>query len=114
MNNVNHTSVLPFANCTDSNIIEDFMSSKDRIIKLMEDNRLHLFLKEKCMNLFENNAYDQCKYVDEEAVLKAITTTQMTLNIFTLNIRSLPKHKGELVCLLHSLNNCFDVIILLK
>ena len=36
------------------------------------------------------------------------------LNIFTLNIRSLPKHGGELYVYLESLHRNFDVIILIE
>ena len=53
-----------------------------------------------------------CQYYDEEQFISKNRNGDEFLNILTLNIRSLPKHGGELYVYLESLNTNFDVIIL--
>ena len=53
-----------------------------------------------------------CQYYGEEQFISTNRNGDEFLNIFTLNIRSLPKHGGELYVYIESLNTNFDVIIL--
>ena len=53
-----------------------------------------------------------CQYFDEDEFIKKNRKSDECLNIFALNIRSLPKHGGELLYFLKDLNTKFDVIVL--
>ena len=53
-----------------------------------------------------------CQYHVEEQFISKNRNGNEFLNIFTLNIRSLPKHGDGLYVYLESLNTNFDIIIL--
>ena len=55
-----------------------------------------------------------CQYFDEDEFTRKNRASGECLNIFSLNIRSLPKHGGELLHFLKCLNARFGVIILTK
>ena len=64
------------------------------------------------MNKLKNQEIQECKYYDIEDFTKLNLNNREHLNIFSLNISSLPKHRGELVCFINSLETEFDIIIL--
>ena len=106
-------SHLPFVNITNYDIENEFSSAKFRITQLMNDHRLDKFLDEHYLsNLFDPNAKTLCKYYDEDSYGDLKRDAPSHLNIFCLNIRSLPRHAGELVVFLELLQTNFDVIVL--
>ena len=54
----------------------------------------------------------KCKHYDVEDFVSLNIKEKDSLNIFSLNIRSLPRHAGELVVFLKSLDTEFDIIVL--
>ena len=82
-------------------IENEFSSAKFRITQLMNDHRLDKFLDEHYLsNLFDPTAKTLCNYYDEDSYGDLKRDTPSYLNIFCLNIRSLPRHAGELVVFL--------------
>ena len=53
-----------------------------------------------------------CDYYDEDGFNSKQNSIKTHLNIFSMNIRSLPKHGGELLTLINMLNTKFHVIVL--
>ena len=79
----------------------------------MNDHRLENFLKENyLMELFNPFDLNVCKYFDEDEYNRLRRSSKYHLNVFSVNIRSLPKHAGDLVVFLKLLEMEFDVIIL--
>ena len=106
-------SELPFHSLVDYDIDVEFCSSKKRIQKLMEDNGLSGFLKE---NNFTDSLHleqdSSCAYHDEESFSQLQISDRNKLNVFSLNIRSLPRHGGELLNYLNILDAQFQIIVL--
>ena len=105
-------SHLPFVNTTNHDIENEFSSAKFWFTQLMIDHRLDKFLDEHYLSsLFDPNAKTLSNYYDEDSYgdLKRVTPH---LNKFCLNIRSLPRHAGELVVFLKLLQTNFDVIVM--
>ena len=104
---------LPFSNVTSYDIEIDFMSAKKRIQGLMEENCFSNAIKEnKFLNSMHDNGDIQCHYYDSQEFISLNLNKPENLNVFLLNISSLPKHAGELVCFLNSLETSFNVIVL--
>ena len=104
---------MPFYNLVDYDIELIFESQKQRIRKLMNDHRLTDFIKEQALSDVLNiDHYTSCEYYDDEKFMKVSSDKEPKLNIFSLNISSLPKHGGELVYFLNSLQTEFQVMIL--
>ena len=81
----------------------------------MDNYRLTEFLKENLFDeLFNPNDIKQCDYFDEVKLVNLNRPTPSHLNIFSMNIRSLPKHGGELLYLMSVLETKFDIIVLTK
>ena len=79
----------------------------------MDKHGLYEFLTENYMDdLFNPEEYKACDYFDEDKFIGLKRDAANHLNILLLNIRSLPKHGGELVCLLEVLETKFDIIVL--
>ena len=114
-NNVqqNYLYELPFFNQSPYDIEMLFSSAKLQIIEKMNSNGLLEFIKE---NEFYSlcNPYESlsCSYYDEDGFKYKRYDNEQHLNIFSMNIRSLPKHGGELLVFLQSLETKFDVIVL--
>ena len=53
-----------------------------------------------------------CQYFDEDEFNETNRNDDECLNVLSLNIRSLPKHGGELLYFLKSLKTKFDAIVL--
>ena len=111
--NANLLLHLPFASLTDYDVEKEFESPKKYINLLMEENNFDAIIKEtKFMNTLNGKDTDPCKYFDVDDFISLKLNQRTSLNIFSLNIRSLPKHAGELLCFLESLETQFDVIVL--
>ena len=106
-------SHLPFENASNYDIENEFRSAKFRITQLMNDHRLDKFLEEHYLSsLFEPNANNLCNYYDEDSYGNLKRDKPSHLNIFCMNIRSLPRHAGELIVFLKLLQTDFDIIVL--
>ena len=79
----------------------------------MDNDEFKAYLQE---NKFEQlfNPFDSitCQYYDENEFISANRNGDVFLNIFSMNIRSLPKNGGELVNFIGCMERKFDVIIL--
>ena len=104
---------LPFHNQTNYDIEINFQSAKRRIKELMSNNGLLDFIKENNINeLCDLPFLDTCQYHDDEEYIRKGFNTENYLNIFSMNIRSLLKHGGELTVFLNILQSDFKVIVL--
>ena len=109
--NFKHYQELPFYNQSDFTIMNECITSKNKLLKNFENNNF----SNDCVKLFEGLSEDifSCKYYDENnfpQLLKDYETHD--LKIFHLNIRSLNKHIFELKAYLSCLNTEFDIILL--
>ena len=103
---------LPFHSIVDYDVETNFESSKRRIQRLMEDHRILNFIKQYNLNRdLEFDDLQQCSYHDEESFNK-LSISSKSINIFSLNIRSLPGHGGQLLNFLNLLDCRFDILIL--
>lgn len=104
---------LPFHNLTNYNIENEYWSPKRRITNLLDNKKFLDILKDNYFDdLFNPEEISSCRYYDENDFAAENRTGFEYLNVISLNIRSLPKYAGELVCFLNTLNSKFDVIIL--
>ena len=79
----------------------------------MDNDEFHAFSKEtKFEQLF--NPFDSfiCQYFDENEFISANRDEDGFLNSFSVNRRSLPKHDGEIVNFMSSMETKFNIIIL--
>ena len=104
---------LPFQELTDFDIGINFQSARERITELMDQHGLVEFLKGNYLSeLFDPQDLVLCNYYDESEFVKSNRNSENNLNVISMNIRSLPKHYGELLCMLSVLETRFDDIIL--
>ena len=109
----NYAKILPFYTLTDYNVEREFISTKIRFEKLINNEKFECLLKDnKYEQIFSPSNMTPCQYFDEDEFIKKNRKSDECLNIFALNIRSLPKHGGELLCFLKDLNTKFDVTVL--
>ena len=109
----NYFTELPFNSLSDYNIENEYISTKRKLQSLLDNDKFQSFLKDDMYEEIFNAAESiSCQYYGEEQFISKNRNGDEFLNIFTLNIRSLPKHGGELYIYLESLNTNFDVIIL--
>ena len=91
----------------------EYTSTKKKLLYIMDNDEFQTYLNE---NEFEQlfNPFDsvKCQYYDENEFISANRNGDGFFNIFSMNIRSLPKHGGELVNFINSMETKFDVIIL--
>ena len=93
---------MPFENITDYDVENELESAKARIQQKMNDHRLENFLEENyLMDLFNPFDLNVCKYFDEDEHNGQRRSSKYHLNVVSMNIRSLPKHAGDLVVLLN-------------
>ena len=79
----------------------------------MNNDKFQTIVKgNKYEELFNPNQNFSCQYYTEDEFIIKNRKGDDFLNIFSLNIRSLPKHGGELLNFLGSLKTDFHVIIL--
>ena len=111
--NVSLDSILPFRDLVDYDVELNFESSKKRIQKLMDDHRLLSFIKEnKLSQILDSDDSITCKYHDHETFNSLNISENDHVNVFSMNIRSLPAHAGELVAFLSMLKTKFQIIVL--
>ena len=89
----------------------EYTSIKRKLLDTMDNDEFQTYLKE---NEFEQlfNPFDfvKCQYYDENEFISANRNGDRVFNIFSMNINSLPKHGGELVNFISSMETKFDVI----
>ena len=101
---------LPFGNLTDFDLENSYSTSKERIVQLMESHGIHDFIKENHFSdLFHNQDIPECAYFSEDDFIRLKRDAPSNFNIFSMNIRSLPKHGGELTVFLKLLEADFDI-----
>ena len=110
---VNFAELMPFYSLSDYNIGNEFLTTKRKFENLLDNKQFEMFLKEnKYEQIFNPTCVTPCQYFDEDEFINKNRTGEEFLNVFSLNIRSLPKHGGELLHFLKSLKTKFEVIVL--
>ena len=110
---MNYAEILPFYTLTDYNVEREFISTKRRFENSINNENVECLLKEnKYEQIFSPSNMTPCQYFDEDEFIKKNRKSDECLNIFALNIRSLPKHGGEQLYFLKDLNTKFYVIVL--
>ena len=95
---MNYAEIMPFYSLTDFNVENEFISTKRKLENLMNNENFENFLKDnKYEQILNPCNMTPCEYFDEE-FSKKYRKGDECLNIFSLNIRSLPKHGGERFC----------------
>ena len=103
---------LPFPGQTDHDIELTFWSAKAQIRYKMDTNGFLEFRKDdEFISLC--NLYDtlRCEYYSENEFIRKINKCNQTFNIISFNIRSLPRHNGELIVFLEALEIHIHVIV---
>ena len=105
---------LPFQELIDFDIGIIFQSARERITELVDQHGLvEEFLKSNYSSeIFDPQDLVLCSYYDESEFVKNNRNSENNLDVISMNIRSLPKHNGELLCMLSVLETRFGVIIL--
>ena len=106
-------SKLPFQSLS-NNEVENLFSSQQKatkIQKLIEEKRIGKKLNPTLRNFSSNTGID-CRYFTEKHLNKKTAKLYPKLSIYHHNIRSLNKHIGELIDLLNSLDQKYDIICL--
>ena len=104
---------LPFRHLTGFDIENTFSSAKERIVQLMDNHCITEFINDNYINeLFVNQDIPLCNYLNEDEFTQLKRETPNHLNIFSMNIRSLPKHGGESLVFLKLLETDFDIVVL--
>ena len=92
---------------------DEFISPKRKITNLINNKKFGNLLRENTFdNLFEPKAISSCQYQEANEFTLRNRNGDDFLNIFSMNIRSLPKHGGELLCFLNLMTTKFDVVVL--
>ena len=104
---------MPFYQLTDYALQIEFETTKNYILSLMKENGFNEIVKEnKILNSMNSQNAIPCMYYDAEEFVALNRNGKEFLNIFSLNISSLPKHASELTCYLYTLETTFDIIVL--
>ena len=83
---------LPFYGQTYYDIELTFKNAKTKIIEKMEHNEIANFIKEnKFHELCNSVEIPHCAYYDEDMFIAKQLIAGRNLNIFSMNVRSLPK-----------------------
>ena len=110
---INQPGALPFAGQTDYQLQNLFLNSRNRVEHLLKDKGA-IHIKELSRSLAVERTHHQISICDcyDENKFKLISSINdsRTLKIFSLNIRSLPKHKGEMLAYLDAFLP-FDILI---
>ena len=105
---------LPFHSLVNYDLACEFQSAKNVIKQKMDCNNMREFMiNNKLNNIFSFDETMKCQYYDEDMFIKSYFDNGQHINILTLNIRSLPKHGGNLLCLLSSLKIKFQLSTLI-
>ena len=104
---------MPFYSLSDYNIENEFLITKRKFENLLDNKQFEMFLKE---NKYEQSFNPTCvtprQYFDEDELINKNRTGGQLVNIFSWSIRSMPKHGGEFLHFLKSLETKFEVIVL--
>ena len=73
---------------------------------------LNLIKENKLTHLLYDTKNIPCEYYNEQRLITKKRGNHDFLNVISLNISSLPKHIGELLCFLGALETHIDVIVL--
>ena len=104
---------LLFIDLTGFDIENTFSSAKERIVQLMDNHCITEFINENHINeLFVNQDIPLCNYLNADAFTQLKRETPSHLNIFSMNIRSLPKRGGELLVFLKLPETDVDIVVL--
>ena len=102
---------LPFANCSDYQIITEFSSSKTKVLEFLSNNKFSKEMFQHINKVTKDNY--TCKYYNEDSFSSAFGQhSDSQLRIFHTNIRSLKAHCYQLHNYLDILKCNFDVILL--
>ena len=109
----NSMQELPFFGQTDHDIELTFGSAKAQIRYKMDTNGFLDFTKDdKLSSLFIPYNAMHCEYYNEDEFIRKQSRCKQTLCLISLNnIRSLPKHDGELLVFLEALEINFHTIV---
>ena len=103
---------MPFFKILDYDLELELTTCKNRILKLLGEKKIEDYVKQ---DEYMSNNSDQWKayqYADEDTFTSLVNTWGTgTLKIYSMNVRSLNKHKGELAAYLSNLP-IFDVLVL--
>ena len=102
---------LPFYNCSDYEIILEFMSAKNKFLEIFEENNFTKYY-DNIVEGFSNENFS-CNYYTEDKFNSMINKIQNdSVKSFHVNIRSLNLNCYELKAFLSCLKCFFDVILL--
>ena len=103
----------PFHNLRNCSLEDKFISPKMKITNLINNKKFENLLRENAFdNLFEPNAMSACQYHEANWFTLQNRNGDDFLDIFAMNIRSLPKHAGELVGFFNLMTTKLDVVVL--
>lgn len=104
---------LPFASLTDYELGKEYELPKQFITSLMNEKGFSKALQEqRFINVLNGIDTIQCKYYDSNELAFLKLDDYTNLKIFSINISSLPRHAGELLCFLSSLETDFDALVI--
>ena len=110
---IDYLSLMPFRSVVDYDVEDMFISGKKRVQQLMNDHGIIDYIKEHSLSkLLDIENFSSCNYFDEEQFNKLNQVSNAHLNVFSMNIRSLPLHGAELKIYLSMLKYKFHVIVL--
>jgi exonuclease III len=107
---MNNLAELPFYCLTNLQLLNTIQSVNQKIKEILKNNKFQNYIDEVTHE--GHNKKSSCNYYDEDGLLCEINKNQYDLAILHINIRSLDKHWGELIALINSLDNKFDVVAL--
>ena len=110
---IDYPSLMPFRSVVDYDIEDMFISGKKLVQQRMNDHGIMKYIREhRLSKLLDIENFSSCSYYDEEQFNKLNQISNAHLNVFSMNIRSLPLHGTELKIYLSMLKYKFHVIIL--
>ena len=103
---------MPFFQILDYDLELELITCKNRILKLLGENKIEEYVKQDDYMSNNSDQWKACQYADEDRFTSLVNTWgTWTLKLYSMNVRSLNKHKGELVAYLSNLP-FFDVLVL--
>ena len=113
LSNIVHDSrELPFHGETVFSVESTFASTQNRIVDALANKGINLTEINNNFGQTELSSILPCKYYNEDDYTRIIQGVDAPLlNVFSLNISSLPKHRGELIAYMSNLPP-FDILML--
>ena len=104
-------SELPFAKCSDYQIITEFSTSKTQVLEFLSNNNFSSEMFKHINKITKDNY--TCKYYNEASFSSVLAQhNDSPLRVFHTNIRSLKAHCFQLYNYIDILKCNFDVILL--